>query len=174
MPCRSDKSTRGVARFGHLSDGNVHLVMVRKCSRLRYLRFLISMASGLTTGRSADGIVEVIPVNAVRFEPVQRYGPNSQGIHLDPNVAVQTCSKSEISASPDELGKYESRDQTRKPIESRSNKTVNNEINEQSHSSNSDAEVSSWNIDGELLHCAAITLETHRGAIEVFARGVEV
>jgi ceramide kinase len=32
---------------------------------------------------------------------------------------------------------------------------------------------SQWNVDGELLGCGAITAEVHRGAIEVFARGVE-
>lgn len=107
MPCRSDKSTAGVARYGHLSDGNIHLVLVRRCSRLQYLRFLLKLSStGLEPGLHHDGNVEVIPVVAVRVEPV---GPQE----------------------------------------------------------------SLWNIDGELLKCAAITAETHRGAIEVFARGVE-
>ena len=30
-----------------------------------------------------------------------------------------------------------------------------------------------WNIDGELLHTNGIVAETHKGAIDVFARGVE-
>jgi len=107
MPCRSDKSTAGVARYGHLSDGNIHLVLVRRCSRLQYLRFLLKLSStGLEPGLHHGGYVEVIPAVAVRVEPV---------------------------------GAQESR----------------------------------WNIDGELLNCAAITAETHRGAIEVFARGIE-
>ena len=107
MPCRSDKSTAGVARYGHLSDGNIHLVLVRRCSRLQYLRFLMTLSSvGLEPGRHMNGVVEVIPATAVRMEPGA-------------------------------------------------------------------AGESQWNVDGELLRCAAITSETHRGAIEVFARGVE-
>ncbi|KAL4517220.1 hypothetical protein Ndes2437B_g06825 [Nannochloris sp. 'desiccata'] len=107
MPCRSDKSTAGVARYGHLSDGNIHLVLVRQCTRLQYLRFLLKLSStGLEPGLHHGGYVEVIPAVAVRVEPG---------------------------------GTQESR----------------------------------WNIDGELLNCAGITAETHRGAIEVFARGVE-
>ena len=107
MPCRSDKSTAGVARYGHLSDGNIHLVLVRKCTRLQYFRFLLTMSSrGLEAGRHHGGGVEVIPAVAVRVEP-------------------------------------------------------------------GGTQESQWNVDGELLKCAAITAETHRGAIEVFARGVE-
>lgn len=32
MPCRSDKTRSGMARFGHLADGRIKLVLVRKCS----------------------------------------------------------------------------------------------------------------------------------------------
>lgn len=71
MPCRSDKSQHGVAKYGHLSDGNIHLVMVKKCSRFQYLRFLMKMSStGLEAGKHHGGIVEVVPAVAVRIEPV--------------------------------------------------------------------------------------------------------
>jgi hypothetical protein len=30
-----------------------------------------------------------------------------------------------------------------------------------------------WNVDGELLKTPGITAETHKGVIQVFARGVE-
>ena len=60
MPCR----------YGHLSDGNIHLVMVRRCSRLQYLRFLLKLSStGLEAGK-LGGYVEVVPAVAVRVEPV--------------------------------------------------------------------------------------------------------
>ena len=32
MPCRSDKTKAGMARFGHLSNGRLKLVLVRKCN----------------------------------------------------------------------------------------------------------------------------------------------
>lgn len=106
MPCRSDKSKNGVARYGHLSDGNIHLVLVKRCSRWQYLKFLMKMSSqGLEAG-CHEGYVEVIPAVAVKVEP-------------------------------------------------------------------GDCAESTWNIDGELLQCASITAETHRGAIQVFSRGIE-
>ena len=41
-------------RYGHRSDGLIHLVMVRKCSRLQYLRFLLTLSS--TGERGSRGI----------------------------------------------------------------------------------------------------------------------
>ena len=71
MPCRSDKSAAGVARFGHLSDGALHLVLVRRCSRWAYLRFLLHLSrAGLEAGRHHGGVLEVVPALAVRVEPV--------------------------------------------------------------------------------------------------------
>lgn len=186
MPCRSDKSARGVARFGHLSDGNIHLVMVRKCSRLRYLRFLISMSGGLTAGRSSDGIVEVVPAIAVRVEPVGRSSaatsspktgtPSSSPVFpngmsneflstqpLPPKAREEVVLDSETYAD-----KARHHDGSAFEVCPETTSVTGAGERDQRHS-----RVSSWNIDGELLHCAAITAETHRGAIEVFARGVE-
>ena len=39
--------------YGHRSDGLIHLVMVKKCSRLQYLRFLLSLSH---TGGCAPGV----------------------------------------------------------------------------------------------------------------------
>jgi ceramide kinase len=69
MPCRSEKSQQGVARYGHRSDGLIHLVMVKKCSRLQYLRFLLTLShSGLAAGE--HGFFTVVPAVAVHVEPV--------------------------------------------------------------------------------------------------------
>ncbi len=106
LPCRSEKSAAGVARHGHLSDGALHLVMVRRCSRPALLAFLWRLSRrGLVAGR--HGAVEVARAAAVRVAP---RGGGAQG---------------------------------------------------------------AWNVDGELVHGAALAAEVHRGALEVFARGVE-
>ena len=42
-PCRSDMSAQGLAPWAHLADGRLTLVLVRECSTLQYLRFLISI-----------------------------------------------------------------------------------------------------------------------------------
>lgn len=71
MPCRSQKSSKGVARYGHLSDGNIHLVMVKQCSRLQYLRFLMRLSnSGLEAG-SLNSYVEVVHAVAVKITEVR-------------------------------------------------------------------------------------------------------
>ena len=36
MPCRSEKSEAGVCKYSHLSDGRIHLVTIKACSRWRY------------------------------------------------------------------------------------------------------------------------------------------
>ncbi len=108
MPCRSEKSSKGVAKYGHLSDGNIHLVMVKRCSRWQYLRFLMSLSSnGLEAGTSSE-FVDIVHAVAVKI----------------------------------------------------------------THSQNTE-ENSTWNIDGELMKSNGIVAETHRGVIQVFARGVE-
>ena len=35
VPCRSDKTRSGMARYGHLADGRLKLVLVRQCSPLQ-------------------------------------------------------------------------------------------------------------------------------------------
>jgi len=42
-PCRSDRSTLGLLPYSHLNDGRLHLVLIRTCSVLQYLRFLASI-----------------------------------------------------------------------------------------------------------------------------------
>lgn len=42
-PCRSDRSTLGLFPYSHLSDGRLHLILVKNCSILQYLRFLASI-----------------------------------------------------------------------------------------------------------------------------------
>lgn len=67
MPCRSEKSSNGVAKYGHLSDGNIHLVMVKRCTRWQYLRFLMNLSSnGLESGSSND-YVDVVHAVAVKI-----------------------------------------------------------------------------------------------------------
>ena len=65
---------RCACRYGHLCDGVVHLVLVRRCSRWQYLRFLLTMSnSGLEAGKMG-GYIEVMPAVAVKVEPVSVEG----------------------------------------------------------------------------------------------------
>lgn len=55
MPCRSEKTRQGMARYGHLADGRLKLVLVKRCNAYQYLRFLMSMSA--TGGWVAKGRV---------------------------------------------------------------------------------------------------------------------
>ncbi|KAL4458315.1 hypothetical protein ABPG75_013180 [Micractinium tetrahymenae] len=75
MPCRSDKTRSGMARFGHLADGRLKLVLVRKCSPLQYLRFLHGMSR---RGCSPGQLPYVTVLDAVAVE-VTPLGSSSSG-----------------------------------------------------------------------------------------------
>ena len=65
--CISYKSKFGMYKYGHVSDGCGYLVMVKACSSLRYLAFLLSMSKfGLSI--YDDQYVEIIPVHQVEIE----------------------------------------------------------------------------------------------------------
>lgn len=51
-PCRSDRSTLGLLPYSHLNDGRLHIILIRSCSVLQYLRFLASIPQ---TGTSLGG-----------------------------------------------------------------------------------------------------------------------
>jgi len=60
QPCRSDKTPLGMAKYGHLANGRFTLVLVRRCSPMQYLKFLLAMSSsGLFPGQM-PGVVDVI------------------------------------------------------------------------------------------------------------------
>lgn len=67
-PCRSDKSRAGVIPDAHLADGRLHLVLVKKCSRVQFLRFLVAMGSR-GVDESAFPYVEVKHVTEFKVEP---------------------------------------------------------------------------------------------------------
>ena len=75
MPCRSEKSKSGVCKYSHLSDGRIHLVTIKACSRWRYLRFLLGLSKkGLESGSTDDGIVHVEPCAAIKITHLERDG----------------------------------------------------------------------------------------------------
>ena len=72
---RSDKSKHGIVPHAHLSDGRLHLVIVRKCSRMQFVRFLL----GITRGGVDESLdfVDVKEVEAWRLEPLDQQSQQS-------------------------------------------------------------------------------------------------
>jgi ceramide kinase len=69
MPCRSDRSDSGLAPFAHMADGIIHLIMVRQCSALQYLRFLMSIPRNGVIPEDFP-YVEAVDATAVRIDPM--------------------------------------------------------------------------------------------------------
>ena len=94
--CISDKSTLGMYKYGHLADGCGYLVMVKKCSALHYLQFLLCM-SKFGLGRYNDTYVEVIPVfqtEIVSNESNALYWNLDGELELASNISVSSHSGS--------------------------------------------------------------------------------
>lgn len=84
--CISDKSRIGMYKYGHLADGCSYLVMVKKCSPLDYLLFLLAMSKfGLS--KYDDRHVEIVPVHKVEWESKER---NPLCWNLDGELASTT------------------------------------------------------------------------------------
>jgi ceramide kinase len=167
MPCRSEKSQQGVARYGHRSDGLIHLVMVKKCSRLQYLRFLLTLShSGLAAGE--HGFFTVVPAVAVHVEPVgaKQSRWNADGELLASNHITGGCCAVVLLGGLGLLGRAGWRTTTHllqwllAPLLPLPLLCIN--------AGNSSCIVTS----SPCIPCPAA--EVHRGVIEVFARGVEV
>ena len=77
MPCRSDRSDSGLVPFAHMSDGRIHLILVRKCSTLQYLKFLASIPRSGVLPENFD-YVEAVDAVAVRVEPEGAQSPSSR------------------------------------------------------------------------------------------------
>lgn len=67
--CRNDQSAHGVIPHAHLGDGRIHLMLVRKTSRVGFLKFLLLLSKdGVRPGKLK--YVEMIDATAVRIEPM--------------------------------------------------------------------------------------------------------
>ena len=75
-PTRSDKAKGGIVPHAHLSDGRLHLIIVRKCTRAQFLRFLVSLSRGGVDERF--DFVEVKEVEAWRLEELAPGARSSQ------------------------------------------------------------------------------------------------
>lgn len=68
LSCRCDQSPEGMSKHSHLSDGKITLIMVKMCSRLQFLRFLIRLSK-----RNSDPLglpfVQAVETDQFRIQP---------------------------------------------------------------------------------------------------------
>jgi hypothetical protein len=60
---------QGLAPFAHIADGCIHLIMVRKCSPVQYLRFLASIPRNGVIPEDFP-YVDTVDATAVRVQPI--------------------------------------------------------------------------------------------------------
>lgn len=90
LSCTSVKAPGGVSRAAHLGNGCVDLVLVRRCSRLQYLRYMLRIA---LNGNPLDlNFVEVQRVKAFKFQTTHPGPPGSD---------VEQCSEATAADSGD-------------------------------------------------------------------------
>ncbi|XP_074593043.1 ceramide kinase [Brevipalpus obovatus] len=69
MSCRCEKAKRGLSPAAHLGNGCADLILVSKCSRANYLRFLMRIASNGKSPFDLD-FVDVYRVKEFEFNPI--------------------------------------------------------------------------------------------------------
>ena len=104
ISCRCEKSPLGPAPLAHLGDGFLDLILVRKCTRMQYLRYLAKL-----TNRRKERcalhlhmpFVEAHRVRAFRFQALDQDGEpvNSDEATLTHGTSVW-CVDGEILRNP--------------------------------------------------------------------------
>ncbi|GAB6027035.1 hypothetical protein CHUAL_013764 [Chamberlinius hualienensis] len=69
--CSCMRTTKGISPSAHVGDGYTDLILVSKCSKLNYLRYLLSVASPCLTPFNLD-FVKVYRVREFHFKSIRR------------------------------------------------------------------------------------------------------
>ncbi|KAI2797144.1 hypothetical protein BLOT_011121 [Blomia tropicalis] len=164
---RCGKSKYGMSPMAHIGNGCTDLILVYKCSRWNYLRYLLSVA--LSNRSPFDfNFVDTYRVREFEFNPIiephKRNGYTfEKEIDYDFFDAVDEAAD-EMNQNGTELSKKKSRSNKGK-IGSRSKRNAN---------ANYSLGSSVWNCDGEVTKEAAIHVKVHCQLIQMFATGFDV
>lgn len=167
MPCRSDKTRSGMARFGHLADGRVKLVLVRKCSPLQVRAFAPPGAHSCVWATAAHAGFRNLNLSIRTCLRRRAAHPHPTTAHLacPPQYLRFLHSMSRHGCAPGQLPHVTVLD------------AVAVEVTPLGGSSGGGVGVglptSCWNLDGELVAGPDIQAEVHPGLVRVFSRGME-
>ncbi|CAL8080091.1 unnamed protein product [Calicophoron daubneyi] len=161
--CRCAKSLHGPSPCAHLGDGCLDLILVRKCRRSQFLKFLMRTAAGTelrADKRSADSpfdlpFVSVVRVCAFRFRPM-----------------LQT-SQLELACGGNEVHVKEARRSSSfcSPHRPTSCLSSNESCSDSQNSVSSKSSI--WCADGEIIPESSVSVYVHRKLIHLFSRGPE-
>lgn len=148
LSCRCSRAANGPSPWAHLGDGCIDLIMIRECSRARFLQFLIRTANA--SGNPNEGVdrspfelpfVTVERVCAFRFRRVTKSStPSPTSVfRYSPFLEYENSSDSEVLPWSRTFG-----ENTKSKI---------------SDSADSRGKKSMWCTDGELLHYENISVQ---------------
>lgn len=96
LPCMCGLTKEGLSPVAHLGDGCTDLVLIKKCSRLNYMRYLLRSAFH-HDDPFALNFVRVFRVREFQFHPiclddVEAEAPSSEQTRKSPSFQQQPCS----------------------------------------------------------------------------------
>ncbi|CAL8360326.1 unnamed protein product [Lota lota] len=150
MSCACPRSPQGLSPAAHLADGTTDLILVRKCSRIAFLRHLLRHTS--KDDQFDLSFVEVHRVQSFRFTP--RFCQTDSELDLQELLLEKEVQEKEVAGS-------------------QAKRILGQICREHPACCLTPPCSSCWNCDGEILPQAAIQVRAHRQLIRLFARGIE-
>lgn len=163
--CRCPQTKKGFSPNNHLANGCVDLILVRPCSRMQFVQYL------LRTGWTKKSVFDLKYVEAYRcrqFEFLAHQNPSTQH-------------RSDPSPRPLQLSAHDHSSSSSSAISSASNSDSLESKNRASNTSSpfsleggvcgGNPLYSSWNVDGEILDEASIRVKVNNKLLRVFGSG---
>eukprot|EP00794_Sanderia_malayensis_P006076 gene6076-6779_t len=144
ITCRCAKSLDGISPHAHLGDGYFDLILIRKTTRLQYLRHMLRMAN--RSDHLGFDFVEVFKVKEFKFHPI-----------------IQRDSREDDENYEEQRANDNKEDLILREVSRRRSTPVGGRRNEHSV----------WNIDGELVDKPSLYIKNHRKLVSIYARGIE-
>ncbi|KAH8861312.1 Ceramide kinase [Schistosoma japonicum] len=161
--CRCARAVCGPAPWAHLSDGCLDLVLVHKCSKVQFIRFLMRIASNrrMTPEENPFNLpfIDVMKVCAFRF--VAR---GDSKLHLNHSRQHSCCKHISLQITPNVNGN------DNPVIEQLSMVNTSHPLR---HISVNLKKTTIWCSDGELIQRSSIICFVHRKLLRFFGRGPE-
>lgn len=144
--CRCPQTKKGFSPSNHLANGCVDLILVRPCSRLQYVQYLLRTG---WTKKSAFDLKYVEAYRCRQFEFVTQLDKEKIICSSEPSSGASSASSSSSSS----VSKSNSLD------------------SKQSSNQSKQDSFSSWNVDGEIFEEQSIRVKVNNQLLRVFGTG---
>lgn len=161
--CRCPQTKKGFSPNNHLANGCLDLILVRPCSRLQYLQYLLRTG---WTKKSAFDLKYVEAYRCRQFEFLSQHDSSSTRDSLSSarplGLSSNASSSSSSAISSSSTSNSSSLESKNGPSSSTSSQAKMDAERRQS---------SSWNVDGEILDAASIRVKVNNRLLRVFGTG---